>query len=440
MEQLQLDRVDGRMRRATIGLRPYDRGQIVKWMDTNSHCKAAHARRSCHHRMTFVDFDLNLTQRFLLQPHRRQRCRPEMLSPARSTLLHAPALRHHVNRSHWRLHRREPPPARRAFSSTRPQRSELLESAYTGLHTLITTLHSSTGLPWAASLPLAALTIRTLFVLPLSAIQANNRAKVLALRPETLAARPALEREVISKHSRLGPQQCTALLAAAMGRKQAELRRARGISRWEDYVHWLQFPVWFAAIETVRRMAGADFGLLGSIFGSGEGGGHLASTGADMVNASDVALNPFFAPSMAVEGALWFPDLLVADPNLVLPFVLSAILYASVAREEAVVVAATLVRPRWSIRLTRIMKALAVAIGPATLQVPAALLVYWIASAASAVGQKMLLDRFYPRSLGAEAIAAETGRPPAAAQRPRSRALGAVPVGSSKKGYVPRRK
>jgi inner membrane protein COX18 len=100
-------------------------------------------------------------------------------------------------------------------------------------------------------------------------------------------------------------------------------------------------------------------------------------------------------PALATEGALWFPNLLLPDPHLLLPFILSGTLFLNIhltTRRSPLAPAAT----PFQRRLTTTLKVVALAIGPATLNVPAGMLVYWTSSALFALGIGRGLDVWMP--------------------------------------------
>ena len=137
-----------------------------------------------------------------------------------------------------------------------------------------------------------------------------------------------------------------------------------------------QLPIWLTAIEAVRAMCGTRAGLLGMILRS--------------ENAATAGVPT--APSLATEGILWFPDLLVPDPQLVLPFLLSGAVFLNLTHARSGVGNQSV----WQKRLHRSLMIVALALGPLTLQVPSAMLVYWISSSLLALLQAMILDRAMP--------------------------------------------
>jgi len=108
------------------------------------------------------------------------------------------------------------------------------------------------------------------------------------------------------------------------------------------------------------------------------------------------------------EGMLWFPNLLLPDPSLFLPFMLSATLYTSASfcilyrmnaysnQSVEVAVAVRVDNKAYGLRMSRSKKVLALAAGPATLQFPSVMSLYWISSGLCFVGSKFLFRRWMP--------------------------------------------
>ena len=93
-------------------------------------------------------------------------------------------------------------------------------------------------------------------------------------------------------------------------------------------------------------------------------------------------------PSFATEGALWFPNLLVADPQMILPFMLSGVILLNLTKSTGTGV--------WQKRLMRSLGVVGLAMGPLTLHFPSALLIYWISSTMLAYVQTAVLDKMMP--------------------------------------------
>ena len=156
-----------------------------------------------------------------------------------------------------------------------------------------------------------------------------------------------------------------------------------------------QLPVFLIVIETIRKMAGREEGLAGMFWARMSN--LFSSSESDALSplADEVVKTVQIEPSLATEGALWFPDLLVHDPQLILPFVLSsAILLNIFGRLPSA--AGTLAESKWQKRFKRILGTLALAIGPLTMHVPSAMLVYWISSSVLAYLQAVALELWRP--------------------------------------------
>lgn len=151
-------------------------------------------------------------------------------------------------------------------------------------------------------------------------------------------------------------------------------------------ISFIKVPIWFTMMETIRRMTGTADGM--------------ASLFAKSLTALKGKQNPGpgttdelipTEPSLATEGMLWFEDLMVPDPSLILPFALYGVmfLFYSSARGTSssfltLIPGLNIERRRqivyWTLLKNRIFKFGALAVVPATLLFPSAMLLYWISS------------------------------------------------------------
>lgn len=234
-----------------------------------------------------------------------------------------------------------------------------------------------TGLPWAYTIPLAALAIRTSFVLPITIYSRRNAQKQAALTPLLSAWQHTLRKETIEEVGHLGPVVSQSTLLKKTRRKRQEIYRRFNCSLWKNSLPpLLQIPVWLTAIEALRKMCGKEEGLVGMA--------------AWLFRSDDVThiVIDTIEPSFATEGALWFPNLLVADPQMILPFMLSGVILLNLTKSTGTAV--------WQKRLMRSLGVVGLAMGPLTLQFPSALLIYWISSTMLAYMQTAVLDRMMP--------------------------------------------
>ncbi|KAI9658542.1 MAG: hypothetical protein M1829_006768 [Trizodia sp. TS-e1964] len=271
-----------------------------------------------------------------------------------------------------------PTPHCRPFHHHPPR--QFLDLTIQTTYALFQDVHHLAGLPWALTFPLTALLIRTTLILPLHIYARHVQHQQLALQPISQAWRFQFRRTVMREDAWEGPEAIEPRLASMARRHQMLLLRRWRSGRWRLFLPAMTgLPIFLVVGETVRRMAGTQSGplmWLGRLFG-----GEDAVLPRSMVEYG-----------LATEGALWFPDLLVPDPQLVLPFVLSASLMASASmslrrgKKEGVL----------QRRVRRSLMTLALVAVPFTMQVPAAMMVYWISTVWVALGHNLLLDRFMP--------------------------------------------
>jgi inner membrane protein COX18 len=230
---------------------------------------------------------------------------------------------------------------------------------------------------------------------------------------------------------------------------QETVRRNRrwGVQKWKDWVPSLMvFPFWVVGIEALRRLWGGPRGWLGTFVlgppkkpepdgavapegssGAGVGGGRtggiegqvqevvhsdvdlssLATEQADVQEALASAVSAAGPDmSMATGGCLWFPDLMAADPYHVLPLALSAILVMNLVPKSRVGLRAllnldttpeaTVGTSKWRLRMHRGFLVVATSAGFLTMDLPAALHLYWVTSAALTWAQTSIVWKLMP--------------------------------------------
>ncbi|KAL8842800.1 MAG: hypothetical protein Q9205_007877 [Flavoplaca limonia] len=229
------------------------------------------------------------------------------------------------------------------------------------------------------------------------------------------------------KKEKKGPKETHRLLSKMLMRKSNEIYARTGTQRWKSFFPYLQFPIWLTAIETLRRMSGAQEGLVGLLQKSVTWGepddplfdrkptksmsfGEQAFEEENLQAAPDHAdglpselLEPPVVPiepSFATEGALWFPDLLAPDPQLILPFVLSISLLANITHVEQTARKLNTKQTAFRRRLGNAFKIVALAVGPLTLSMPSAIHVYWISSSVFALAYNALMSWYWPLVVG----------------------------------------
>ena len=280
----------------------------------------------------------------------------------------------------------------RKFHASKKAQSSMLDTCCCQTQELIGLLHDATGLPWVAVLPLTAILIKSTIVLPIQIWTRKQAQRVATVRPLLRAWAPIMRQRVMQQGQRLPPTKLNKMVQKELVSKRVQLFKSMGIKAWAPYLSYLQFPIWLLVIETVRRMCGAGTGLLSLVVRQFEG----ASANGEAVPHVSGSSSSLIETSLSTEGALWFPDLLVSDPMLVLPFALSASLIANLKLHQASDRSAGIIPSTFTRRLEKIIMLLAIAIGPLTLRLPTAILVYWISSALFATAQTALFSVFMP--------------------------------------------
>lgn len=253
-------------------------------------------------------------------------------------------------------------------------------------------------------LPLTAFLVRLTIILPVT-IHARRRTQIEAdLFPLMLAWKHQTLLEIMKNNGGATRGWVKRENAKVMRIKRREIYKRWGVQRWKLFMPPLiQIPIWFAFMETIRRMCGSEGGVLVPMlakFGLADphssqaaselGGGESSILEAAGVVGSKVGIESGFA----TEGVLWFPDLLVADPFLVpLPALLSCVTLLNITtpfEKKAIL------KSKWQVRIYRMLIGFGIAIAPVTMGLPAALHVYWISSSAVGLVQNYILSRLMP--------------------------------------------
>ncbi|KAL2265741.1 hypothetical protein VTJ83DRAFT_6841 [Remersonia thermophila] len=313
----------------------------------------------------------------------------------------------------------------------------VLDSAVTLAQSTLQLYHAL-PLPWYLAIPLFAGTLSLVTRLPTTvyARRIAIRRTMLAPLARAWAVRIKEETEEVLIRRRSAATAAVAAAAAAKGaggdedaggeiaekalgfETQSERNKRWGVQAWKDWVPSLTvFPVWLVGIEGVRRMCGGPRGWLGALIFGATGGDEGAAAAAAVAAASSSSSSAVAAASsssglyvadasMTTGGCLWFTDLTAADPYHVLPFALSAILVLNVVPKskqmwEVLLATGTgsdqMPSPTdWRVRLQRGLLVVALAVGPVTMDLPAALHLYWIASASLSWVQTNLIWRAMP--------------------------------------------
>ncbi|KAK3397419.1 hypothetical protein B0T20DRAFT_357007 [Sordaria brevicollis] len=335
------------------------------------------------------------------------------------------------------------------------QRRTFVNEAVTTIEQLALAAHNHLHVPWYILIPSLAVTISLTFRVPAAKYTQRLNQRRAQLKPIMAAwgRRHFKEVNIIKQNdpTQIG-MDLQAEVLKRMEKTQDRLLKEWKVQQWKMFAPLLAFPGWLIGIEAVRRLCGGPTGLLGMFqdFKTSDGvatsttqqQADAASQATESVTATatetitnttdatsqtiaDVAtttttttptvdithnwlsdhlpssLSSYFQNSLptTMEGCLWFPDLMAADPTHLLPFILSAVMFVNVMphnlagwhrlmnpgtsdnlnanniSEHASRVKAA---KSFGVRMQRALLLLTVMVGPLTLNLPAALHMYWI--------------------------------------------------------------
>lgn len=339
------------------------------------------------------------------------RIRPRVLAQGTKCLVREPQLFSQTSQIPFRV-----PGQRRHFGI-----SDAAGYLLKGSEFLVTNVHELTATPWFISIPLVALMTSTVIRAPLtvwSQRMARKRAKVVPLiQAQNTAIALGLRKKKVSN--------LMEKISAATKKRSKELLSAFAVSEKTSIMGGLlSLPVFLSNLEVIRRLCGGPRGLIGHlIFGyNGETPTDVSTAATTPSSAEElgelVAAAPqdpvdmlTLDPTFADGGCLWFPSLLEADPYHVLPFAVSAVLVLHMIPETAgarrelfglsqseqdnkktTIIGQT--RARRILQRTLLIVSLAV--GPVTMDLPVALHLYWLSSAATSLVISKGLKKLMP--------------------------------------------
>lgn len=295
-------------------------------------------------------------------------------------------------------------PPTRSFHASVPRKDPMLDAVLYLPHEMMNMIH--TTVPWYAAIPLTAFVTRGLLVTTAGAWARSLMARYIGLHPLRQALAVAKRTQVTRSGNFRDPKQ--ALQAV---KKEVKDEISRLDKRWNvtlrGQIGWTfaQIPIFFAMAETIRQKCAARDGLLGltlSAFRSNDSGA--------AVDDLAVSTSRWFEPSLANEGILWFPDLLIPDPTGALPFIVSALMFTNVYMTKNTVQSDT--------KLSRLIRntllGLSLLVGPLCQELPAALMLYWAGSTSSVMLWNAWLDWRYPAPRGFVACKRPLQIPPVA--------------------------
>jgi inner membrane protein COX18 len=292
-----------------------------------------------------------------------------------------PLLHHHHHHHH---HHHQPIRAlnaalhpHRHFSSTPRRPTTLLDvttSAFEALHT-------TSGLSWSTLIPLTALSVR-LCILPLTLYAREKTSTIIRLLPLQSAATAQLAKKLAKSAG-------TATKWERQLRKEATAHRRLlwkrwGVQYWKLFVPFVQLPVWLVASATIRALLPPP---------PPPQDGAAVGKGVDwLMDAFGGLERTHTAQGLVSEGLAFCADLTMADPSHALPVVLWSALIANLAFHH-------FTNPPEKVTQKAIagtLYLLSFWMAYVGWHAPAALVLYWSASACSALAFNLALHVLKP--------------------------------------------
>ncbi|OAK95879.1 hypothetical protein IQ06DRAFT_319976 [Phaeosphaeriaceae sp. SRC1lsM3a] len=249
-----------------------------------------------------------------------------------------------------------------------------------------------TSVPWYAALPITAFITRGLLVTTAGSWARSLMARYIGLHPLRQALAFQKRHEVLGRGNFRTPKEAMLVLKREIKADVDKLDK-----RWNvtltGQISWTlaQIPIFFAMAETIRQKCGARDGLLAlttSVFRSEDT--------QTAVNDAAVTTSAWFEPSLATEGILWFPDLLIPDPTGILPFIVSGLMFTNVYITKNTVQNDA----SWPGAIRKVLLGVSLLVGPLCQDLPAALMLYWASSTSSVMLWNAWLDWRYPSPRG----------------------------------------
>lgn len=290
----------------------------------------------------------------------------------------------------------------RHFHQTRPASSSIVDLALDGSTAFIHGVHTVSCLPWVASIPLTAVLVRTFVGLPILLYTRLHRHREKKIMPiisawtKRYAKKQTAERNGanLERFKNLSTAEIKKKAVLDIRKRTVQLQKRWGVSGKHKAISFLQIPVFIALMESLRGMSGNNNGIIAWL-------SSFIESSPDPASAAQ-SLHLTIEPTLANEGALWFPDLLAGDPTGVLPFCLTASILGNVLmgwkvqpwRHIPLLPKNEMYKQIFFSGLRAFVIVLTCYIGFASFvqEMPTALMLYWITSTNVATLQTWVLD------------------------------------------------
>lgn len=251
---------------------------------------------------------------------------------------------------------------------------------------LLLTVHSTTGLPWWATIIITSVLVRSAITLPLSIYQNYIIAKVENLTLEM----PNIAKEVHAETARAKQYFDWTEEKASFTFKKA-MRKQWNLLLIRDNCHpfkasiliWFQIPLWISLSFALRNLV------------------HMRPRG-------DMAAS-ITATELSIEGFGWIPNLMAVDHTWILPITLGILNLAII---ELQVMSKIRKPTRFHNVITNLFRGFSIVLIPVSASVPSCMCLYWASSSAYGLIQNILLmSPKMRRKFGVPLTASEMAHP-----------------------------
>ncbi|KAF1809933.1 hypothetical protein P152DRAFT_476061 [Eremomyces bilateralis CBS 781.70] len=259
-------------------------------------------------------------------------------------------------------------------------------------------------LSWAFAIPVAAVTLRCLTFAALN-IPARRHALRFSLMRPMLHSNFAITERIVSQRRDLTARAKTNLVRSTNANNRKRLSKTFRWKPWTAVLPFVQFPIFLAVAESLRRMAGRGSFLFDSV--PSQSSGTIADTTIQATSTAGInSVTQWLEPSFHTEGILWFTDLCVPDPLLVLPATITIVnllevfLRSKQPTEAPVLGQEPTLRQRLLSRkvIRRMLIIFSFAYFPVSSLFPAAVQLYWISSTLTTATSYRLLEKYMPET------------------------------------------
>ena len=256
---------------------------------------------------------------------------------------------------------------------------------------LLSDTHASTGLGWAAVIPLTAAALRLAVVLPLTLYARSKTATIIRLLPLQSARHHhharTLQRDLL-------PEAWETALKIAAKHDRDDLWRRWHCQRWKLYLPLAQLPVWLVASASIRALMPATTAAATAATAAATTTATTAAASSGLVDFLGGLSQPLVAgaEALASEGPPWCLNLTAADPTMALPATFAVAALANIRWQAYIDPPQTRGQKIW----VNALSVVSVACFVVAASQPAGVVLYWASSALCGLGVNVALHRLWP--------------------------------------------